>query len=95
MRRFGIVIAFALLGAVLLGAFMFFATLVLGHVRPMWMDFDRTGHFALLGLAVGALAGVATEYARSRERDERIVKYVQRLPQNTYSPCHRRVRRGA
>ena len=54
--------------AVLLGGFMFMGTLLLGHVRPSWMEFDYTLPWALIGLAVGAASGLVLDLVRSSRK---------------------------
>lgn len=43
---------------------MFFGTLLLGHVRPAWMELAYTGPYALLGLAIGAALGLIFQLRR-------------------------------
>ena len=47
---------------------MFGGTLLLGHVRPMWMEFDKTGSYALVGLVIGAGVGLLIDYIRLARR---------------------------
>lgn len=54
-------IGLAVAGALLLGGFMFVGTLLLGHVRPMWMEFEYAPRYALYGLAAGGVLGLAID----------------------------------
>ena len=46
-----------MVGAVLCGGFMGCGTLVLGHVRPMWMEFDYAPRWGFYGFVAGAIVG--------------------------------------
>jgi hypothetical protein len=52
-------------GGILFAAFMLIGTLLLGHVRPRWMEFDYTFPSFLIGLALGAGAGIIVDRIRS------------------------------
>jgi hypothetical protein len=52
-------------GAFLLGGFMFVGTLLLGHARPMWMEFEYAPHYALYGLVAGGVLGLAIDWWRA------------------------------
>jgi hypothetical protein len=65
VRRFRNVGCGSIAGGLLFGAFMLIGTLLLGHVRPMWMEFDYTLPFCLIGLALGAAAGLIFDWIRS------------------------------
>lgn len=58
-------VCLALAGALLLGGFMFVGTLLLGHVRPMWMEFGYAPRYALYGLAAGGVLGFAVDFWRA------------------------------
>jgi hypothetical protein len=51
-------------GLVVSGGFMFLGTLLLGHIRPMWMEFDYTLPSALVALLVGSVLGLIVDYQR-------------------------------
>ena len=69
MKRFGILVCMSVGGAVLFGGFMLFGTLLLGHVRPGWMELDYTFSWALIGLSVGAAAGLILSLIRSSRNE--------------------------
>lgn len=49
-------------GAMLLGAPMLVGTLILGHMRPMWMEVAYALPAAIVGLLLGAGLGLALEF---------------------------------
>ena len=51
-------ISFVLIGAALFGGSAIIGTDLLGHMRPMGMEFDSAFGFAQKGVVVGALTGV-------------------------------------
>ena len=55
-------VCLAAAGAFLVGAFMFIGTLLLGHVRPMWMEFEYVPRSALYGLVAGGVLGLAVDW---------------------------------
>ncbi|MGI4830870.1 MAG: hypothetical protein ACRYFU_22175 [Janthinobacterium lividum] len=57
LNKVKIIVYFAIAGAFLLGGFMFIGTLLLGHMRPMWMEFHYAPHYALYGLVGGGVLG--------------------------------------
>jgi hypothetical protein len=66
-RRLQSLKASILLGVILglfSGGFMFWGTLLLGHARPIWMEFAYALPSALIGVAVGAIAGLIIDFAR-------------------------------
>lgn len=65
VKRLGILVCMSIGGATLLGGFMFFGTLLPGHVRAMGMEFGYTLPWALIGLAVGAVSGLVLDLMRS------------------------------
>ena len=44
---------------------MFFGTLLLGHMRPMWMEFEYAPRYAFIGLASGGVLGLAVDWWRA------------------------------
>ena len=58
-------ICLALAGTFLLGSFMFVGVVLLGHVRPMWMELEYTPRYALYGLVAGTALGSAVDFWRS------------------------------
>ena len=64
LKEFKATVCLAIAGSVLLGGFMSVWTLFLGHVRPMWMEFDYAPAYALVGLAGGAAAGLVVDWRR-------------------------------
>jgi hypothetical protein len=60
MRRRKAVTRFSILGVILFGGFMLVGTLLLGHMRPMWMELDYVLPCAGGGLLVGVLLGLMT-----------------------------------
>jgi hypothetical protein len=68
MRWLKLVLGYSLAAAVVFGGFMLAGTLLLGHVRPMWMELDYVPASAGLGLLVGALVGLVAGSARTRPR---------------------------
>jgi hypothetical protein len=58
MQRSKAIAGFSLAGAVVFGGFMLVGTILLGHVRPMWMELDYTLPCGALGLLVGGLLGL-------------------------------------
>ncbi len=65
MRQFQATGCLAVVGAILAGGMMAGGTLLLGHARPMWMELDRTGSYALAGFVVGAGIGLVVDHLRS------------------------------
>jgi len=65
VKRFGILVFTSIAVSALFGGFMFFGTLVSGHVRPEWMEFDYTLHWSLIGLAIGAVLWLILDFIRS------------------------------
>ena len=60
------ILLFATAGAALGAGLMGCGTLVLGHVRPMWMEFDYAPRWAFYGFVAGGLVGLtATWLARA------------------------------
>jgi hypothetical protein len=57
MQRSKAVTGFSIAGGVVFGGFMVVGSILLGHVRPMWMELNYTLPCALLGLLVGGLLG--------------------------------------
>lgn len=58
-RNFKMTVCLALVGAVCAGCLVVVGTLLLGHMRPMWLEVYFAGPAALGGLAVGGLIGLA------------------------------------
>jgi hypothetical protein len=58
-------IGLAVAGAFLLGGFMFVGTLLLGHVRPMWMEFEYAPRYAICGLVAGGVLVLAVDWWRA------------------------------
>ncbi len=70
LNKVNVIVRFALAGAFLFGGFMFVGTLLLGHTRPMWMEFEYAPRYALYGASVGGLLGLAVVgWRRSSERN--------------------------
>ena len=58
MQRRKAIPTFSIAGALLFGGFMLIGTLLLGHMRPMWMELDYVLPCAGGGLLVGVLLGL-------------------------------------
>jgi prolipoprotein diacylglyceryltransferase len=57
MQRSKAITGFSIAGAVVFGGFMLVGTILLGHMRQMWMELDHTLPCTLLGLFVGGWVG--------------------------------------
>ena len=64
LRKFKMTVALGAIFGILSGVFMAAGTLLLGHVRPMWMEFIYAPPTALIGFAVGAVVGLVVDYVR-------------------------------
>ncbi len=64
-KEFKAAVRLAIAASLLLGAFMSVGMLFLGHVRPMWIEFDYAPAYALVGLAGGAAVGLVVDWRRS------------------------------
>jgi hypothetical protein len=58
MQQVKAIAVFSLAGAGLFGAFMLVGTMLLGHIRPMWMEVSYSLPCAAAGLFIGALLGL-------------------------------------
>ncbi len=66
MRCWGRALLFGTAGAVFRGGFMGCGTLVLGHARPMWMEFEYAPRWAFYGFVAGGIIGsIVTWLARA------------------------------
>lgn len=61
-------VCFGFAGAFLVSAFMLFGTLLLGHVRPEWMEAFKLG-YTLFGFAAGGTLGLLIQRRASKHRD--------------------------
>lgn len=57
MQRSKAITGYSIAGGVVFGGFMLVGSVLLGHMRPMWMELDYTLPCAFLGLLVGGLLG--------------------------------------
>ena len=64
MRQFRATACLAIVGMVLSGGFMVGGSLLLGHARPTWMEFENTGIYAVAGFVIGAGIGLVIDYLR-------------------------------
>jgi len=60
-RKLEAVFLFATAGAISFGCIMAAGTLLLGHTRPVWMEFDKTPSAAATGLVIGGLFGLVLD----------------------------------
>jgi hypothetical protein len=61
-------VCFGAAGAFLVSSFMLFGTLLLGHVRPVWMEAFKPG-YTLFGFAAGGAVGLLIQRRASKRND--------------------------